>query len=95
MTDTAHILVDLLGFSAGVLTTLSMLPQVIQTWRTRSAADLNLKTFLMLATGLLLWLLYGVCLGAWPLIVANGVGFALAATVVWFKLRYGAGRGDA
>ena len=45
-----------LGLLAGSLTTIAFLPQVIRTWRTRSTADISLVMFLILCTGIALWL---------------------------------------
>jgi MtN3 and saliva related transmembrane protein len=47
---------DALGLIAGVLTTISFLPQVIKTWRSRSAKDLSLGMFGMFSAGIFLWL---------------------------------------
>jgi MtN3 and saliva related transmembrane protein len=81
--------VTIIGFAAAFLTTASFLPQVVRTWRTRAARDLSLPMFLMLSTGLALWLLYGILLGRWPLILANGAGLTGALTILYFKLRFG------
>ena len=78
--------IQLVGFVAGTLTTLAYVPQVIRTWRTRSAKDLSLGMLLALSAGVGLWLVYGVALGAWPIIIANGVTLVLALVLVGFKL---------
>ncbi|OSQ38784.1 SemiSWEET transporter [Thalassospira mesophila] len=78
-----------LGLLAGSLTTLAFLPQVIRTWRTRSTADISLGMFLVLCAGIALWFVYGVLNGDWPVIIANGLTFLLAATILGFKLRHG------
>ncbi|MHC4598562.1 MAG: SemiSWEET transporter [Planctomycetota bacterium] len=81
--------VTAVGFTAAALTTFSFLPQVIQTWRTKSAKDLNLGMFLMLTVGIMCWLVYGICLGEWPIIAANTVGTLASSIILFFKLRYG------
>lgn len=78
-----------LGFAAGCLTTFAFLPQVIRTWKTRSTADISLSMFLVLCTGVALWFVYGVINQDWPMIIANGVTFLLALTILFFKLRHG------
>ncbi len=78
----------LLGIAAGTLTTLAFVPQVVKTWRTRSTHDISLGMFLLFSTGLVLWLIYGVWIGSWPIIIANTVTLALALTILYFKLRY-------
>jgi MtN3 and saliva related transmembrane protein len=78
-----------IGIIAGMLTTLSFLPQVIKTWRERSAKDLSLSMFLAFCAGVFLWIIYGVCLKSPPIIIANSLTFLLAATILHFKLKYG------
>ena len=78
-----------LGLLAGSLTTIAFLPQVIRTWRTRSPADIPLVMFLILCTGIALWLVYGLVRGDWPVIIANGFTLVLASTILFFKLRHG------
>jgi MtN3 and saliva related transmembrane protein len=78
----------LLGTAAGALTTLAFIPQVVKAWRTRSTHDISLVMFLMFSTGVALWLVYGIRVGSWPIVIANGVTLALALTVLFLKLRY-------
>lgn len=78
-----------LGLLAGSLTTIAFLPQVIRTWRTRSTADISLVMFLILCTGIALWLVYGLIRGDWPVTIANGFTLVLASTILFFKLRHG------
>lgn len=79
----------LVGLAAGSLTTLAFLPQALKAWRTNSTRDLSLPTFLMLCTGIVLWLVYGFLLRDLPLMVANGVTFVFAAVILWIKMRHG------
>lgn len=87
--DWAMTFETVLGLLAGSLTTIAFLPQVIRTWRTRSTADISLGMFLVLCTGIALWFVYGLMMGDWPVIIANGLTFILAATILFFKLRHG------
>ena len=84
-------LLDTLGYVAGTLTTLAFVPQVVRLRRVRRADDLSWWTFGALALGVVLWLAYGVGLGAAPIIVANVVMLALAITILALKWRYHAG----
>jgi MtN3 and saliva related transmembrane protein len=79
-------LVQMVGFSAGALTTLAYVPQVMRTWRTRSATDLSLGMLVALSAGVFLWLVYGLAIGAWPIILSNLVSLILALVLVAFKL---------
>ncbi|MFA7461757.1 MAG: SemiSWEET transporter [Anaerovoracaceae bacterium] len=82
-------LTTLIGLAAAVLSSLSMAPQVVKIYRTRQTKDLSLPAFLCLATGLFLWLVYGIMIGAMPVIVGNAVGFSLVFYVVVMKLKHG------
>ena len=77
---------DAVGALAGLLTTVAFLPQVIETWKSRSAADLSLGMFAILCAGVALWLLYGLLLGAWPVILANAATLLLAGAILAMKL---------
>ena len=81
-------LVNLLGTAAGTLTTIAFVPQVLKTWRTRSGEDISTGMFLLFAGGVLLWLIYGLALGAVPIIIANAITLCLAVTILLLKLRY-------
>ena len=81
--------ITLIGLAAAFCTTIAFLPQVIQTWRTRSTKDISLAMFLVFTTGIFLWLVYGVIIRDVPLITANGITFVLSATILYLKLRHG------
>ena len=81
--------VTLIGLAAAFCTTAAYLPQVLHTWRTRSTGDLSLPMFLVMTTGVALWLIYGLIIGDAPLIFANGTTFVLTGTILYFKLRHG------
>jgi MtN3 and saliva related transmembrane protein len=77
-----------LGLIGGALTTISFLPQVIKTWRTRSAKDVSLGMYSLLCAGIAIWIVYGVMIGSVPIIVANVITLALASIMLVFKIRY-------
>ena len=76
-----------MGLVAGACTTAAFLPQVVKTWRTRSAHDLSLTMLLTVCTGLVLWLWYGFLIRSVAVVTANVLTLALAGALVWFKLR--------
>ena len=79
-------LLDLLGIIAGALTTAAFLPQVIKTWKSKSAKDLSLGMFLMFVLGVILWLIYGILIDSLPVILANGATLLLSSALLYFKL---------
>ncbi len=80
---------DLIGYIAACLTTLSFLPQALHTFRTRDVSGISLGMYTLFTTGVALWLVYGLMLMAWPLIVANLVTLGLALAILVMKLRFG------
>jgi MtN3 and saliva related transmembrane protein len=86
---TTQYLQELIGMIAGLLTTVAFLPQAIKIWRSKSAKDISLAMFVCFCAGIVLWVIYGFMLGAFPVILANVVTLCIAATILVFKLRYG------
>jgi len=79
---------DVIGMVAGSLTTVAFLPQVVKTWRGGSTGDLSLAMYLAFCCGVALWLVYGLLLDAWPVVVANAATLVLAGIVLAIKLRH-------
>jgi MtN3 and saliva related transmembrane protein len=80
---------ELIGYGAAFLTTLSFVPQAWLTFRTRDVRGISLGMYSVFTVGVALWLLYGLMMGAWPIVVANAVTLALASVILCMKLRYG------
>jgi MtN3 and saliva related transmembrane protein len=78
---------DALGYVAAVFATGSFVPQVIKTWRTRSAEDLSLIMLLLHVLGMTLWLIYGLAIGSAPIVVANAVAILLDVVLLALKIR--------
>lgn len=83
--------INILGFVAGTLTTLSFLPQVHKAWTSRRCDDLSLGMLLAFGSGVLLWMIYGLWLRAAPIILANAVTLALIVVLIALKARFRAG----
>lgn len=79
---------DYIGYLAAVLGTIGWLPQAMKTWRTRETKDLSLWTNLLILATVILWFIYGILLGAWPLIVANVLSILFIGAIVTAKLIY-------
>ena len=82
-------LIDLIGSVAAVLTTASFIPQAWHSFKTRDVSGVSLGMYSVFTVGVALWLVYGILLFAWPLIIANSITLALAATILSLKLRFG------
>ena len=81
---------DLIGYLAAALTTCSFLPQALHTFRTRDVSGISLGMYSVFTVGIALWLVYGLALSAWPIVVANAITLLLAGTILGMKLVYGA-----
>jgi MtN3 and saliva related transmembrane protein len=81
---------ETIGTCAAVLTTVSFIPQAWLTLRTRDVSGISVSMYSVFTLGVALWLLYGVLLQAWPVIIANAVTLALAASILGMRLHFGA-----
>jgi MtN3 and saliva related transmembrane protein len=79
----------IIGSIAGTLTTVAYLAQVLRTLKHRRTKDISLGMYLMLCTGIGLWLVYGIFIHSWPVIIANAVTLILSGTVLVMKIRFG------
>jgi MtN3 and saliva related transmembrane protein len=81
------VIIEMLGYLAAALTTLSFAPQAWLTFRTRDVSGISLGMYGAMVGGVALWLVYGVLIGSWPLVVANTVTLTLAGAILVMKLR--------
>jgi MtN3 and saliva related transmembrane protein len=80
--------VSIMGFSAAVLTTAAFIPQALKTITTKNTKDLSLPMYLILTTGILFWLIYGILIIDYPIILANVVTLVFALIILVNKIRY-------
>ena len=81
-------IVTVIGLIAAALTTWSFLPQVIKTIKTKKTEDISLVMYSILSVGILLWLIYGIWIKDFPIIIANSISFILSAIILFFKIKY-------
>jgi MtN3 and saliva related transmembrane protein len=81
-------MLDWIGSTAAVCTTVSYVPQLVRVWRRKSARDISLTMFLLFSFGVACWLVYGLGLGSAPIVAANVVTLALAIAILALKIRY-------
>jgi MtN3 and saliva related transmembrane protein len=77
------------GYVAATLTTLAFVPQAIKTIRSRDTRSISLGMYVVFTIGLAFWLVYGIVLHSWPMILSNTVTLGLSSTILALKLRYG------
>jgi MtN3 and saliva related transmembrane protein len=80
---------DVLGYCAGVLTTVAFVPQVAKTFKERCARDISLGMYALFCAGVGLWLAYGLLIASWPIVLSNFVTLVLSGAVLVLKLRHG------
>jgi MtN3 and saliva related transmembrane protein len=68
--------------------TCSFIPQAVKTFRTRDVSGISLSMYGAFTAGVALWLVYGILLKAWPIIIANAITLSLALSILLMKLRY-------
>jgi len=76
---------ELFGYIAATLTTISFLPQVIKIYKTNNINGLSLKMYLLFFIGVLFWLIYGIMLGQYPIVIANFITLILSGFIL-FKI---------
>lgn len=81
-------MVEYVGYFAAILGTFCWQPQTLKTWRSRETRDLSLWGNLLILATVTLWLIYGIMLGAWPLIIANIISILFVGAIVTAKLIY-------
>lgn len=81
-------LTEIFGYCAAVLTTVSFVPQAWHTFKTRDVRGISLGMYSVFTVGVACWLIYGLLLGAWPIVIANVVTLALAGGILVMKLRF-------
>jgi MtN3 and saliva related transmembrane protein len=80
--------ITIIGLIAALFTTVSLLPQLIKVYKTKSAKDISTGMFTLFGAGVLLWFVYGVFVNDLPIIVANSLAFIQAAVILFFKAKY-------
>ena len=79
---------QIIGLTAGILTSCSLLPQLIKTIKMKAAEDISAGMFILLMAGTGLWTYYGVLREDLPLIITNAFSFTLNTTMLILNYRY-------
>ena len=83
-----RIWIEYIGSLAAACTTLCWLPQAVKIIREKQTQGISLITQAVFTAGLALWLIYGLLLANWPLILANAVTLMLSVVILILKVRY-------
>jgi len=80
--------IQILGLTAGTITSFTFLPQVIQIWKTKSAKDLSIVMLLLLIVGVSMWLSYGILIKDAAIIYTNSMVLAMSLVMLFFKFKF-------
>jgi MtN3 and saliva related transmembrane protein len=80
--------ITIIGLVAAVFTTISLFPQLIKVWRTKTTRDISAGMFAFFGLGVFLWFIYGVFVNDLPIILANSIAFVQAMIILFFKVKY-------
>ena len=81
--------VDWMGYAAAVLTTASFVPQAWLTFKSRDVRGISLGMYSAFTLGVALWLVYGLLIQAWPVVIANVITLVLALAILWMRVKFG------
>lgn len=80
--------IEVVGHFGAFLSSITFMPQVYLAWKTKSVGDLSLNMILIVITSTVVWLVYGIALTLWPVIIANSIIFVLSCLLLVFKLSF-------
>lgn len=80
--------IEVVGLLGSALSSITFIPQVVRTWKTRSVADLSLSMMVIVAMSTLVWLVYGFGRNALPVIICNAIIFVLSLVLIYFKFAF-------
>ncbi len=80
--------IEIAGHTGAFLSSVTFIPQVYKVWQTKSVNDLSLTMMLIVFTSTLIWLVYGIALDLWPVILANSIICFLSLLLIYFKFAF-------
>ena len=80
-------MIEMIGYIAGILTTISFIPQALLTIKTQNTKSISLMMYMIFSAGILLWLIYGIVINSMPIIAANIVTLPLTLIILFIKIR--------
>lgn len=81
-------MVDIVGFVAGILTSINLIPQLIHSIKTKQVEDISLANYVIYDVGLLMWTVYGFMIASWPIIIMDGFACLASFGMTYIKVRY-------
>jgi len=80
--------IEIIGYAAGIMTLLNMLPQIIKTYKTKQSKDISYWMIITYALSMVLWVTYASFIESWPIIITNGIAFVLSLVQLGLMRKY-------
>jgi MtN3 and saliva related transmembrane protein len=84
----SDLIANTVGTAAALCSITSFAPQAFKIWKERDASSVSLKTYSLTVACFILWVIYGVMTGAWPVTFANSCALVMASGVLIMKWRF-------
>ena len=81
-------MIEAIGYLAGILTTFSFLPQTLKIIKEKNVQGISLSMYSAFATGVFLWLVYGIFISNYPVIIFNAITLAFAVAIIANIFKY-------
>ena len=79
---------DIIGIIAGILVMSSSIPQIIKSYKSKKMTDVSIYLMSLIASGLFLWIIYGLIRSDRIIIGTNAAGLGLNITLLIMKIKY-------
>ncbi len=83
-----NIITEIVGYSAAVIGTSLMMPQVIKSLRTKEVGDISFAMLVLYFLNCLLWATYGILIYAIPVIICNVIALVISVVQITLKIKY-------
>ena len=78
----------IIGTIAGILTSVSMIPQLIKVLKEKDVENLSWGMIAVLLTGVSLWVVYGIMKDELPIVLSNGFSVLVNTTLLIYYFKY-------
>ena len=80
--------INIIGFTAGFLMAITMIPQIIRSLKTKSVEDISLLMLVIYVTSAILWTIYGILIKSLPVAITDGFAFCVSSVQLFIKIKY-------
>ena len=77
-----YLSVEILGYIAGLISTLAFFPQVLKVWKTNSTNDLSMAMYILYLISLILWSVYAWVIHAYSLLLTEVITALLVGYII-------------